>query len=178
MFYLLSSDYVGPDKRDSHGNIRGDSEVMSICTEPGRTNQSREVRVEGWLGTTNDTSRRAHGEFVTVEEARAEAARLGFTAKPRNGWDECGREVWDEDVVEIWVRPEAAREQWDAGEWFSTTGSAGVASEYSITADSTDAQITAASELAYEQAVADDYEVHGIEDYMLELRAEHIADLL
>lgn len=175
MFYLLSSDYVGPNERHSDGNIRGDSEVMSICTEPGRTNQSHEVRVDGWLGTTNDTSRSAHGEFETVEEARTEAARLGFTATPRADEDDYGL---DDDVIEQWVRPEAAREQWDAADWFSTVGAAGVAAEYGITAESTNAEIAAASELAYEQAVTAGFEVHGIEDYMLELRAEHIADLL
>jgi hypothetical protein len=31
---------------------------------------SREIRTSGWLGTTNDWAKYAHGEFNTIEEAR------------------------------------------------------------------------------------------------------------
>ena len=73
MFYLIETDYVGPNQSD---NI--DARRLDISTEPGRTNQSKEIRTEGWLGTTNDWSMIAHGEYSTIGGAvEAAIAVLG-----------------------------------------------------------------------------------------------------
>jgi hypothetical protein len=79
MYYLIEREYVGPNKRDSRGNVIGDSRVMEIWNAPGVTNMSREVRIHGWLGTTADISSTACGEYETIEAARAEAKQRGFT---------------------------------------------------------------------------------------------------
>lgn len=71
MFYVLSCTYAGPNPDD-----HADDDVITIETEPGRTNSSREHHTEGWLGTTNDWSRAAHGEFETETEARAAVAAM------------------------------------------------------------------------------------------------------
>jgi hypothetical protein len=44
-----------------------------LSRTPGRTNQSRDIKLRGWLGTTNNTSRTAHG---AVEVSRDDAGRL------------------------------------------------------------------------------------------------------
>lgn len=171
MVYLIESEYVGPNTHDSAGNILGDTAVMSICRAPGTTNMTHQERTEGWLGTTNDGCLNALGEFKTVDAARDAAHQLGFTAEYSDE-DECGSRIADDDIVEQWVRPGAAREQYEAEAWFEYTGRAGVAAEWNITADSTEEAVATACELAEEKAVAEGAEVHGIYDYMLFAREE------
>jgi hypothetical protein len=64
-YYIVSENYVGPNV-DQNLN----SHCVRITTTPPRTNMSREIRTSGWLGTTNDWAKYAHGEFNTIEEAR------------------------------------------------------------------------------------------------------------
>jgi hypothetical protein len=70
VYYIIERNYVGPNP-DQHLN----DHTYKITTEPGRGNLSNEVRTQGWLGTTNDWSETAHGEYDTEEAAR------GFVAK-------------------------------------------------------------------------------------------------
>jgi hypothetical protein len=69
MYYVIETNYVGPNPSQ---NL--DADTIEIATEPARTNSSHEVRLDGWCGTTNDWAVYAHGEFVTIEEARAAIA--------------------------------------------------------------------------------------------------------
>jgi len=64
-FYVVSYEYVGPNL-----DQRTNSETVEITTQAPRTNMSREIKIEGWLGTTNDNAAYAHGEFETIEAAR------------------------------------------------------------------------------------------------------------
>ena len=168
MYYLIEIEYVGPNERDSYGNWIGDSRVMSICTNPGRTNMSHEERTDGWLGTTNDNAVYAHGEFETLESARAAAHEMGFTKyyEPENKYvDE------DDDTVEQWISEEAARAQWDAGDWFiNGLGSAGTCSEYGITAKTTDEELNELVARAEREANENDAELHGTLKLFTELR--------
>ena len=71
-FYVISTSYIGPNQHtvnDARNILDGD--YYEICTTPGITNMSKEVRIDGWLGSTNDWSKTAHGEFETIEAARA-----------------------------------------------------------------------------------------------------------
>lgn len=70
-YYIVSKKYVGPNF-DQHL----DNEMAWIQTLPARTNMSHEKRTKGWLGTTNDWSYQAHGEFHTLDEAKAALAAL------------------------------------------------------------------------------------------------------
>lgn len=168
-FFLIKSEYVGPNSRDSRGNWIGDSRVMTISTVPGRTNMSHVERTDGWLGTTNDNCVYACGAFDTLEEAREEAQRLGFT-EPAPDDDEYG---CDGDVVEQWVSPEAAREQWDAGDWFiNGLGKNGTREQYGITADTTDDELLDAVETAENEDCASDVTLHGTLELFTELRNE------
>jgi hypothetical protein len=70
-FYVLTCSYAGPNPQEHM-----DDDVCTIETQPGRTNSSHEIKTDGWLGTTNDWSRSAHGAFDTEAEARAEVAAI------------------------------------------------------------------------------------------------------
>lgn len=71
MFYILKSDYVGPNQ-EQHKN----STKFFVQTVPGQTNSSHEDRTSGWLGTTNDWSLHAYGEFETLDEAKSKISEL------------------------------------------------------------------------------------------------------
>lgn len=68
MFYIIETKYVGPN---SYASEYVDVDKIEISTTPALTKSSHEVRTEGWCGTTNDLAEYAHGEYATLEEARA-----------------------------------------------------------------------------------------------------------
>lgn len=167
MFYLIVTEYVGPNKRDSKGDIIGDSAIALICKEPGRTNSSGEVLIDGWLGTTNAQDKHAHGEFETLEEAREAAADLGYTHR-RDDVDE-----FDESTVEAYVSAAAARAQWDADDWFHRLCDENTTREkYGITAVTTDDELKVAISTAIDEAIAAGVELHGTPELFYELRRE------
>jgi len=53
-------------------NDRGGREMYHLCAQPGRTNQSHEQRLNGWLGETNNVSRYAEGAVEVYANARGE----------------------------------------------------------------------------------------------------------
>jgi hypothetical protein len=64
-YYIIEREYVGPNQDQ---NV--DSHTYTIQTIPARTNMSREVRTDGWCGTTNDWALYARGEYETEQAAR------------------------------------------------------------------------------------------------------------
>ena len=58
MYYVVERYNMNTNKTDWY--------VTDYCP---KTNQSRECREKGWLGTTNNVSLVAHGGFNTAEEA-------------------------------------------------------------------------------------------------------------
>lgn len=68
MYYIIETKYVGPNQTQEQ---YVDVDRIEISTSPAITNSSHEVRTEGWCGTTNDWAVYAHGEYATLEEARA-----------------------------------------------------------------------------------------------------------
>jgi hypothetical protein len=171
MYYLIENEYVGPNKRDSHGIWIGDSRIMSICTKPGKTNMSGEERTDGWLGTTNDNSETAHGEFETIEAARSAAHKMGFVKTYESESEYAAYEDEEYGIVEQWISEDAARAQWDAGDWFiNGLGRAGTCSEYGITANTTDEELNEMVERAEREANENDAELHGTLELFTELR--------
>ncbi len=65
-FYVVETNYVD--------NENGDK--VEIRTAPARTNFSHEVRIIGFCGATNNRAVYAHGEYATLEAARAAIASL------------------------------------------------------------------------------------------------------
>lgn len=68
MYYVIETQYVGPNQTQDH---YVDVDRIEISTTPAITNCSHEVRTNGWCGTTNDWAVYAHGEYDTIEDARA-----------------------------------------------------------------------------------------------------------
>ena len=64
MVYVIVGEDVGPNR-----NWEQECYTITIQNKPGRTNLSRQEKIDGWLETTNDYSETAHGEFKSVEEA-------------------------------------------------------------------------------------------------------------
>lgn len=68
MFYIVKTECVGPNQSDDR---YADADKIEIRDTTATTNISHEPRIEGWCGTTNDWAVYAHGEFDTIEAARA-----------------------------------------------------------------------------------------------------------
>jgi hypothetical protein len=65
MYYIIEQKYVGPNA-DRHPDV----DTIWISTVPGIANGTGKPQITGWLGTTNDWSRYAHGEYPTLQAAR------------------------------------------------------------------------------------------------------------
>jgi hypothetical protein len=162
-YYLISEKYVGPNEKDSCGNFYGDGTIMRIETIPGTKNMSGEECTDGWLGTTNDYSRDAHGEFETLEDAREAAHKLGYTQK-------CKKNSHDDEIIEEWISEADSRDKWDASDWFDGIGRDGVIDEYKITAKTTDSEIRSMVKKAEESARDDNTELFRTDEYFTEIR--------
>ncbi len=99
MYYVIEERYVGPDD-DKHKQG-----TIEIQTEPARTNSSHEVRTEGWCGTYNDVATYAHGEYATIDDARAAIAEIFGPVRSVSPYGEAFKEEeyfrYDPTVVEV-----------------------------------------------------------------------------
>jgi hypothetical protein len=97
MYYIIETNYVGPNQnQDQYIDV----DEIKISTSLAITNSSHEIKIEGWCGTTNDWAVYAHGEYATIEEARAAITeKLG---EVRNS-DALGDsfESDEDDVIEV-----------------------------------------------------------------------------
>lgn len=127
-FYVIEREYVGPNQ-DQHC----DDHTVVIQNVPGRTNSSHEERTEGWLGTTNDWAVHAHGEYETIEAARAAIAeKFGKCRETPPVWED------DDTCIETYLVGEFAQmSREETGDWIYS----GLKSE--VTADTTNEQIDA-----------------------------------
>lgn len=66
-FYPIDLEYIGGSRSGIAGHLQ---HRIRILAKPGLTNQSREPRIEGWLGCTDDWDERALGE-LNEQQARA-----------------------------------------------------------------------------------------------------------
>ena len=73
MFYIIGVEYVGPNPASERFI---DANRVYISETPARTNQSHEVRIDGWCGTTNDWSTTAHGAYETLDGATEAVDRI------------------------------------------------------------------------------------------------------
>jgi hypothetical protein len=161
-FYLIKREDVGPNGMD-------EDPIYEIHNAPGRTNSSREERTEGWLGTTNDISRHALGEFDSVLEAVREIPH-GYTIEFENGGEP------DSDGTTLFTyRRNVCK--WDAADWFEGLGSIQRQAEsLGITASTTDEELAIIGDREYSDAFAerDDqgahYEVLGVSKHLIGLR--------
>lgn len=98
MFYIIETNYVGPNHNEDQ---YVDVDKIEISTSPAITNSSREECTEGWCGTTNDWAVYAHGEYATIEKARATISeKFGEVRDSDPNGDSF--ESYEEDVVETY----------------------------------------------------------------------------
>ena len=134
-YYITSREYVGPNVAE-----RPNSKRYYITTVAPRTNMSHEIRVSGWLGTTNDIAEYAHGEFETPEAATAALDEItGDDYREPDGDIEPIGFDDDGDPIEVLVCRIAGRlEQWGAQ---SSKDWCYEAMQSGVTASTTDEQI-------------------------------------
>ena len=72
-YYIEEIRYNGPNADDA---AYIDFNRYQITTEPTHTNLSGEIRLDGWLGTSNDVSRYAHGVYDSLAAAEYEVQNL------------------------------------------------------------------------------------------------------
>lgn len=138
MFYILKSDYVGPNQ-EQHKN----STKFFVQTVPGQTNSSHEDRTSGWLGTTNDWSLHAYGESETLDEAKSKISEL-CDGKFREIEPEEHDSYYNDGRDDVCLTPYKYMVLAGAYEELNGEGSANFAWEGSrqdITADTTDERI-------------------------------------
>lgn len=169
MFYIIETIYTGPNQ-DSEKFV--DADRIEISKQPAHTNMSNEVRTVGWCGTTNDWSTHAHGEYSTLEEARAAvAATFGEVRSSTPLADEF--ESDDENVVEVYKRGKYEPMSREATADWSYSGFS-----EDIDANTTDERI---EELASEYEATANSEGYTLDsrlkDYMLEFRNEKHTEL-
>lgn len=82
-------------------NNPGHSE-FTIQTESGEKNMSHEVCTEGWLGSYNNWTTYARGEFNTIEEAAAEI--------PENYVEFDDANPYDETIIAVYTRDKTNEE--------------------------------------------------------------------
>lgn len=117
-YYLIKTAYCGPNMNDieHHQDSEG---YMIIQTAPGTKNMSGEECTSGWLGTTNDWSSHACGEYENIEEARTAAATRGYTVLLDDGYYgiEYGDHGDPDEIEEIYTTRIGAMQPWDVDEW-------------------------------------------------------------
>jgi hypothetical protein len=132
-FYVVETRYVGPNQnQDEYAN----ADTIEIRTAPAVTNQSGDVCLDGWCGTTNDWAVYAHGEHATIEEARSAIVEKFGPVRDSDPNGECF-ESDEEIVVEVYKTGRYERMGWAATEEFAADGIAA-----DIQADTLDERIT------------------------------------
>jgi len=105
-YYVTSEEWTGPRSDTDTPDKRG--VLYYIADRPSRGNSgSHPEIINGWLGTTNDWHRAAHGEFETLEAAREKIVELGGLLRPPDtNWEteEIGLPEGSEEsgVVEVY----------------------------------------------------------------------------
>ncbi|GIV82736.1 MAG: hypothetical protein KatS3mg051_2090 [Anaerolineae bacterium] len=171
MYYIIETQYVGPSRYGINPITR---HHYDITTEPGTTNMSHEIRTDGWLGTTNDWSRHAHGEYETLEKARKALLAL---LEDRHGEYHKAEEIDTLEaeffgLVERYY-PTRYRTVCDAADWLAGIGDDDrVREELGITAETTDAELEEIAQREQQTAYEDEQMLlDGLMDYLVFLRA-------
>lgn len=164
MYYIIETNYVGPNQNQEQYL---DVDTIEISTSPAITNSSHEERTEGCCGTYNDWSVYAHGEYNTIEAARAAITEKFGEVRAVSEYDD-SFESADEDVIETYKPGKFAPMSIQAtAEW------AYESIKYDIKSDTTDERIAElVSELEAEANINGYTLDSDLEDLMQERRQE------
>jgi len=155
MYYIIETNYVGP-------NQYADVDRIEISTSPAITNMSHEECTDGWCGTTNDWAVYAHGEYDTIDDARAAITEKFGEVRDS---DENGD---SEGVIETYKPGKyAPMSSQETADWMHE------AIQSDIEAATTDARIAELVDEYEYEANSNGYTLHSdLKDCMLERRQE------
>ena len=124
MFYVIEKEFVGHADFGTGYDKLVNGHYFEVRTEPGRKNMSNEVAVGSnaepvWLGTTNDWSAYARGEYETEDEAIFAACAAAGSYGHGRRYIEAGEPGADDGWARAYVGDEAWANLVDAGEWLS-----------------------------------------------------------
>lgn len=162
MFYVIENKYTGPNQdQDQYADV----DTIVISSAPAVTNLSIEERTEGWCGTTNDWAVYAHGEYETIEAARAAIAeKFGYVRDRDPNWDEF--ESMDDDVIEVFKPGKFSPMSREAVVMWSYE-----AAKEDVEADTTDEEIAGMVSEYEDDANSNGYScADHIEDVLIEFR--------
>lgn len=161
MYYVIETKYVGPNQlQDQYTDV----DTIAISTTPAITNSSHEERTQGWCGTTNDWAVYAHGEYATLEEARAAIAQEFGDVRSDETAD-------DENVVELYKPGKYAPMSREATEDWTFDGI-----QESIDADTTDERIAELVAEFEEIANGEGYTLDSDLDDLMKARRQELQD--
>jgi len=97
MYYIIETNYVGPNQAQDQYI---DADRIEISTSPA-IDIDGDVRIDGSCGTAYDWSTYAHGEYATIDAARAVIADKFGEVRDSNP-DGDSFIGYDDDVVEVY----------------------------------------------------------------------------
>jgi len=178
-YYVIEKEYVGPVDFNTGYDLLVNGHFFEVRDEPGRKNMSGETAVGSrtepvWLGTTNDWSATARGEYETEDAAIANACALAEGYGHGHRFVEAGEPGALDGYPRAYVGDEAWSNLVDAGEWLSDLSY----EELGINPGMTDLEIERiAEELEAISLDADECRLWGTESFLRERLDELKSDL-
>lgn len=168
MFYIVETNYVGPNQ-DQDQYVGADT--IEIRITPATTNSSREVCTDGWCGTTNDWAVYAHGEYATIEEARAAIAEKFGDVRDTDPNGDNFDSLGDDGVEEVYKPGKyAPMSRSETADW------AYEGIQLDIEADTTDERIAELVAEYEEQANSEGYTLDGDLRGLMEAHRQELED--
>jgi len=170
---------VGPNQYQEHNwNDFPEHGCLTIFASPGKTNMSHEVKITGWLGTSNDMDETALGEFDSLELARKKCEELGYTIPDDSEDFKPIVFCKNDDEIESWLYPELCKT--NAADWLQYDNDI----KKMITPKTTDEEIHKIADDFDNEALTETGEgfEHGIElmyteEFLKQIREEKIEEL-
>ena len=179
MFYVIEKEFVGHADFNTGYDKIINGHYFEVRPEPGRKNMSREVAIGSssepvWLGTTNDWSAYARGEYETEDAAIANACALAEGYRHGHRFVEAGEPGALDGYPRAYVGDEAWANLVDAGEWLQELSD----EELGINPGMTDLDIERlAEELEAISLYSDECRLWGTESFIRERIKELKDDL-
>ena len=124
-FYVIEKEFVGHADFNTGYNLLVNGHYFEVRDVPGIKNMSREVAIGSsskpiWLGTSNEWSSYARGEYETVDAAIAAAIRLAKEAGHGYRHVLSGEPGAEDGFDRVYVGDEAWANLVDAYEWLDS----------------------------------------------------------
>jgi len=177
MYYVIEKEFVGHADFCTGYDLLVNGHFFEVRDEPGRKNMSGETAVGSrtepvWLGTTNDWSATARGEYDTEDAAIANACALAEEYGHGHRFVEAGDPGAEDGWNRVYVGDEAWANLVDAGEWLQELSD----EELGINDGMTDIDIERlAEELEAISLDADECRLWGTESFLRE-RIEQLEE--